>query len=137
MLVTPSNAAVGWYAYVSKPEGLSLNAAPGFSAAYVQTASAGDRLCVIGGPERADTLWWWKFRTTGGAEGWGVSDYVEKANEQCSVASAAPSTRRTSALPSTGAEAYLVWGGLAGIGLLILVRFIRRRSVFAADKKNT
>lgn len=142
VLVTPSNAAVGWYVYVTKPEGLGLNASPGFGSAYLQTALAGDRLCVIGGPERADTLWWWKLRTTGGAEGWGVSDYVEKTNEQCSTTAAAaapvtqPGGRRTSALPSTGADAYLVWVGLAGIGLLILVGFIRRRSAATSEKKN-
>ncbi len=127
MPVTPSNAVIGQYARVVRPPGLNLYTAPGFAATYLQTVPVGDRVCVIAGPERADTLWWWKFRTNDGAEGWGVSDYVEKLNESCSVTRPV-TTRRILTLPETGAHIYLVWAGLIGIGLLLLVGVIRRRA---------
>jgi LPXTG-motif cell wall-anchored protein len=124
---------VGLYANVVRPE-LYLGVAPGFDSAHVTTVGQGGRVCVTEGPLYVDTLWWWKFRTDVGVEGWGVGDNVEKTDVSCSMASVAPtaqpSTKRTTvALPDTGASvSYLAGAGLIGIGVLILVGAIRRRS---------
>ncbi len=129
----PPPDMLGWYAIVVRPE-LSLSSAPGFAAPHLQTLSQGSRVCVLEGPVRADELWWWKFRADEGTEGWGVGDNVEKTNEKCAAGGAAPAVqpgakRATGALPNTGARvAYLAGAGLVGIGLLILVGVIRRRS---------
>lgn len=124
---------MGWYVYVVKPEGIPLGAAPGFDAAHVQMALAGDQLCVIGGPVYVDTLWWWQFRTVQGREGWGISDGVALTSSQCAVGAAGrtptPAARRTSALPDTGADFILLWAGVASVCLLLLVGLVRRRSM--------
>jgi len=124
---------VGRYVYVVKPQGIALGVAPGFDMAHVQMALAGDQLCVIDGPVYVDTLWWWKFRTANGAEGWGISDGVALAGGQCLVAVSAltstPAARRTGALPNTGADLILLWAGVASVCLLLLVGLVRRRSM--------
>jgi LysM repeat protein len=103
---------LGWYVIVTHPDGLNLSADPGFSGSHIQIAVADSRLCVIGGPQRADTLWWWQFRTDQGTVGWGIGDYVEKLRDKC-VSTPTPnstptptatptSTRRPAARPTQG-----------------------------------
>lgn len=54
--------------------GISLSTEPGFYQAHVQIIPR-DRLAqVLAGPERADTIWWWRLRTDAGVEGWGNQD---------------------------------------------------------------
>ncbi|MBN1886658.1 MAG: LysM peptidoglycan-binding domain-containing protein [Thermoflexales bacterium] len=101
-LVTPYSVAVGWYAVVVKPNGLNLGDAPGFDASHVQIVGKSSRVCVIGGPLRADSLWWWKFRTETGVEGWGVSDDVERrASDELCLAPAGTPTAIATPRPPT------------------------------------
>jgi LysM repeat protein len=101
-LVTPYSVALGWYAVVVKPNGLNLGDAPGFDASHLQIVGKGSRLCVIDGPVRADTLWWWKFRTEAGVEGWGVSDDVERrASDELCLAPAGTPTATPTLRPPT------------------------------------
>jgi LysM repeat protein len=82
----------GYFAYVVKPAGLSLGEAPGFDAPHIRMIEKNSSLCVIGGPERVNGLWWWKFRTAEGLEGWGMSDAVNGTDEICLVTPAPTET---------------------------------------------
>ncbi len=57
-------------------DGVSLSTEPGFYKPHVQIAPRGAILQVLQGPERADTIWWWRLRTATGVEGWGNQDNI-------------------------------------------------------------
>jgi LPXTG-motif cell wall-anchored protein len=54
--------------------GISLSAEPGFYQPHVQIIPRERLALVLAGPERADTIWWWRLRTDAGVEGWGNQD---------------------------------------------------------------
>ena len=56
--------------------GLNLRAQPTTGAAIVITIKEGNALTVVGGPQEADGLVWWKLRTSDGKEGWGAAKYL-------------------------------------------------------------
>ena len=56
--------------------GLNLRKKAATSAGIIVTMPEGTELTVVGGPEQADGLVWWKLRTADGKEGWGAADYL-------------------------------------------------------------
>ena len=56
--------------------GLNLRKKAAKSAGIIVTMPEGTELTVVGGPEQADGLVWWKLRTADGKEGWGAADYL-------------------------------------------------------------
>jgi LPXTG-motif cell wall-anchored protein len=55
-------------------DGISLSTQPGFYQPHVQIVPRGQVVQVVGGPEQADTIWWWLVRTAEGVQGWGNQD---------------------------------------------------------------
>lgn len=130
------------------PQGLSLNQGPGVGFGHVRLVPLDDIVFIIGGPERADGLWWWKARTRDGVEGWGINDHMKPHKGECFGLAAAvtgtpivigvtaqPGQLIQTAQPASGQElpATGVSGGwLAFGGALVVVLFvaglIRRRA---------
>jgi LPXTG-motif cell wall-anchored protein len=55
-------------------DGISLSTEPGFYQPHVQIIPRERLAQVLAGPERADSIWWWRLRTETGVEGWGNQD---------------------------------------------------------------
>ncbi len=112
-------------------DGVGLSAAPGFYQAFIQSAPRGDILRVLQGPERVDTIWWWRLRTATGVEGWGSQDNITPDPGPCDygVSAAAAAVQPLSAgqtpapggaLPNTGNDG-LGWVLLAGLLAAVLI----------------
>ncbi len=88
-------------------DGISLGSEPGFYKPHVQIIPRGRLAQVLAGPERADTIWWWRLRTDAGVEGWGNQDEMTPDPGPCafgaagSVGASAPPYPVT-ILPSSG-----------------------------------
>ena len=68
-------------------DGISLSTQPGFYQPHVQIVPRGQVVQVVGGPERADTIWWWLVRTTEGVQGWGNQDEMLAVAGPCGASS--------------------------------------------------
>jgi LPXTG-motif cell wall-anchored protein len=61
-----------------------------------------DRLAlVLAGPERADTIWWWRLRTDAGVEGWGNQDEMTPDPGPCAFGTAGSTGGPTPPYPVT------------------------------------
>ncbi len=129
--------------------GISLSTAPGFYQPHMQIIPRGRLAQVLAGPERADSIWWWRLRTDAGVEGWGNQDEMTPDPGPCAFGGgvsptgpvppypvtilpslslapqATPVAQET--LPQTGNGSE--WWFLAGILaiIVIVVGFVRRR----------
>jgi len=113
---------------------LNLNEEPGFGGGHVQIVGVGQQVRVLAGPVGADGLWWWKFRSPEGREGWGVGDYAEPSVAPCVAASGA--SKSLGGLPLTGAGSGWLIPGVILAALLIVVAILRRRrALVTVDKK--
>jgi hypothetical protein len=56
--------------------GLNLRAQPTTQGKLVGSATEGQELTVIEGPETANQLEWWKVKTADGTEGWAAGKYL-------------------------------------------------------------
>ena len=121
----PTKFTINGCAQVVRPPDLNLNEKPGFGEAYVQGVGVGQQVRVLAGPVGADGLWWWKFRSPEGREGWGVGDYAEPSIAPCVAASGAP--KSLGGLPLTGAGSGWLIPGVILAALLIVVAVLRRR----------
>lgn len=87
-------------------DGISLGSEPGFYKPHVQIIPRGRLAQVLAGPERADTIWWWRLRTDAGVEGWGNQDEMTPDPGPCAfgangVAGAATLPYPVTILPSS------------------------------------
>lgn len=127
-------------------DGVSLSTEAGFYKAHVQTAPRGDILRVLQGPERVDTIWWWRLRTATGVEGWGNQDNITPDPGPCSFGVTTTATGQTApaaqagtpagALPKAGSDG-LEWVFLAGVlGAVLIVAATWRRILQAQPAGN-
>ena len=55
---------------------LRLRAGPGLDFVTLRIVKEGSRLTVLGGPEKADDLTWWRVRDEQDIVGWVAGDYL-------------------------------------------------------------
>jgi len=130
----PAKFTLNGCAQVVRADKLDLNEEPGFGGAHVQVVGVGQQVRVLAGPVGADGLWWWKFRSPEGREGWGVGDYAEPSIAPCVEAKG--SLKSLGGLPLTGAGSGWLIPGVILAALLIVVAVLRRRRApVTVDKK--
>jgi LPXTG-motif cell wall-anchored protein len=56
---------------------------------------------VLAGPERADTIWWWRLRAETGAEGWGNQDEMTPDPGPCAFGASVSAGGPTPPYPVT------------------------------------
>ena len=121
----PTKFKLNSCAKVVRPSGLDLFVSPGFDSGYMQAVGVDQPVRVLGGPIGYDNLWWWKFRTPDGKDGWSVGDYAEPSAGPCVGGS---TVLNLGNLPLTGVGG----GGLAVGGVLVVVLIVagvlRRRT---------
>jgi LPXTG-motif cell wall-anchored protein len=81
--------------------GISLSTLPGFYQDHVQIVPRGHVVQVVGGPERADAIWWWLVRTAEGVQGWGNQDDMLSLPGPCGANSDSPDGSTTVPWPVT------------------------------------
>jgi uncharacterized membrane protein len=96
---------------------MDLFDAPGFGSGYIQVVSANQQVRVLGGPIGYDNLWWWKFRTPDGKNGWSVGDYAEPSAGPCVGGGTVLDLGK---LPLTGVGG----GGLMVGGMLVVILIV-------------
>ena len=57
--------------------GLRLRSGPGRSYVTTKVVDEGSRLEVLGGPEKADDIEWWRLEASDGIVGWAASEFLE------------------------------------------------------------
>lgn len=81
--------------------GISLSTEPGFYQPHVQIIPRERLAQVLAGPERVDTIWWWRLRTDAGVEGWGNQDEMTPDPGPCAFGASASPGGQTAPYPVT------------------------------------
>jgi len=82
-------------------DGISLSTEPGFYQPHVQIIPRERLAQVLAGPERADSIWWWRLRTETGVEGWGNQDDMTPDPGPCAFGGSISAGGQTPPYPVT------------------------------------
>jgi LPXTG-motif cell wall-anchored protein len=81
--------------------GINLSTEPGFYQSHIQIIPRERLAQVLAGPERVDTIWWWRLRTDAGVEGWGNQDEMTPDPGPCAFGASASPGGQTPPYPVT------------------------------------